>query len=73
MAKKQERLLVNRIEELRCGINVNIKQKNKVLRIRDKWINHYIKMYKSGRLSLSEYWKKIVDLKKDFNIEERIG
>ena len=73
MAKKQERLLVNRIEELRFGINVNIKQKNKVLRIRDKWINHYIKMYKSGRLSLSEYWKKIVDLKKDFNIEERIG
>ena len=73
MAKKQERLLVNRIEELRYGINVNIKQKNKVLRIRDKWINHYIKMYKFGRLSLSEYWKKIVDLKKDFNIEERIG
>ena len=43
-----------------------------VLRIRDKWINHYIKMYKSERLSLAEYWKKIVDVKKDFDIEERI-
>ena len=25
------------------------------------------------RLSLSEYWKKIVDLKKDFDMEERIS
>ena len=50
-----------------------MKKKNKQLLIRDKWINKYIKEYKTAEISLSEYWDKIVDIRKDFAIEDRIN
>ena len=40
--------------------------------IRDKWVKHYIKQYKSNKLTLRQFWDCIVDLKKNFDIESRL-
>ena len=70
MAKKQERITANSIEELRNGAKVAIIRK--VHRLRDCWIKHYIKMFKEGKLSLRAYWDCIIDVKKDFDIGGRV-
>ena len=49
------------MQELKLG-TCQPKKKNKVYRIRDKWINHYIKNYRDGKITLSQYWASIVDL-----------
>ena len=59
---------------IQCESNVkvvNIPEKDK-FRTRDKWILHYIKGYKKGTLTLTEYWDKIIELKRDFDIEKRM-
>ena len=38
----------------------------------DKWIKHYIKEHAIGKLTTQQYWDKIVDVKKDFDIERRM-
>ena len=37
------------------------------------WISPYIRKYKKKDFTLKEYWISIVDLKRDFDIEERMN
>ena len=71
VVKKQERLVANRLEELRNGRPP--KQKNRTYRIRDGWIKKYIRQYRRCEISLQQYWDKIADIKKDFDIEQKLS
>ena len=48
------------------------KKKNRALIVRDQWISHYIRRYKRGVITLKDYWISIVDLKREFAIEDRM-
>ena len=72
VAKCQERLTLNRAEELKLkkfrNQNIIKQKKNRDLVIRERWIKHYIKIYRNGEMTTRMYWDKIVEIKKDFNI-----
>ena len=67
VAKKQERLFANRIQEIKRGKKPNTKRPN--LRNLDQRIKGIIRSHKEGRRSLHEYWNEIIKLKSDYELK----
>ena len=68
VAKKQERLVVNRQFELKYGASP--KKERKALRAYDKRIMNAIKKHKNGTFTLTQYWNKIIELKLDYGYNQ---
>ena len=67
VAKKTERLVANRQEELAFGASP--KKKRPKLMAYDNRIKATIKKHQQGKIDLEEYWETILQLKLDFGIE----
>ena len=67
VAKKQECLVPNRVEELKRGAPP--KTKRKKLAKYDKRIGSAIRQYKRGTFTRNEHLMKIFNLKSDFGID----